>query len=274
MGLLPEDASDQDKVAFMQKLFLTLAEAPKSTSAPMIVNRMDPILWEMFGIRKDYSQEKAHFNQVMLERETEIAQRVVMAEDPIKRSIQYAMVGNYIDFGAMNHVSEEYLTSLLDAADENSLDAQTYEALQADLAKAKRLLYITDNCGEIVMDKILIKQLQAFYPEMEITAMVRGGEVLNDATMTDAEQVRLTKITRVIDNGNTIGGTCIEALSEEARDALMGADVIIAKGQGNFETMRLCGLNVYYMFLCKCDLFARSFGVPRYTGMLIRDKDC
>ncbi len=274
MGSIPEEAAEAQRVAFMQALFRELGHAPTSASAPMIVDAMDRVLWEIFGIRKDYSQIKAHFNQVMLSHETEVSRRVVEAADPVKAAIQYAMVGNYIDFGAMNSVSEEYLTSLLATAGDHALDEAAYEALRADLAEAKKLVFVTDNCGEIVMDKVLIRQIQAFYPGIEVTVMVRGRDVINDATMADAEQVGLPEIARVIGNGNGIGGTCFERLSVAALEAMDEADVILAKGQGNFETMRGCGRNVYYLFLCKCDMFARKFGVPKYTGMLINDKDC
>lgn len=135
-------------------------------------------------------------------------------------------------------------------------------------------MYLTDNCGEIVMDKILIQQIQKKYPDLEIAILVRGAEVINDATMEDAAQVGLTEIARVLPNGTDIAGTWLEELSQEAKAVLESADVIISKGQGNFETLRKCGLNIYYIFLCKCDLFANTFQVPKLTGMLINEKYC
>ena len=142
-----------------------------------------------------------------------------------------------------------------------------------DLSKANRLVFITDNCGEIVLDKVLIKTIQDQYPHVKITVMVRGGATLNDATMKDAEEVGMTGLVKVIHNGNDIAGTCLSKLSDDALMCLNEADVILSKGQANFETLRGCGRNIYYIFLCKCDMFAGRFGVEKYTGMFLNDKD-
>ena len=154
------------------------------------------------------------------------------------------------------------------------VDQKQYEELTMELEKAKKLVYLTDNCGEIVMDKLLIKQIKNKYPDLDITVMVRGAEVINDATIEDAKQVGLNEIVKVIPNGSDIAGTWIEEISEEAKKELDEADIIISKGQGNFETLRKCGKNIYYIFLCKCDLFANIFQVPKLTGMLINEKYC
>ena len=118
-----------------------------------------------------------------------------------------------------------------------------------------------------------MRTIARLYPSLEITAIVRGGDVSNDATMEDAQQVRLSEAARVLHNGTNVAGTWLEGISEEARKIIDSADVIISKGQANFETLRKCGKNIYYIFLCKCDMFARNFGVKRLTGMLINDRE-
>jgi uncharacterized protein with ATP-grasp and redox domains len=139
------------------------------------------------------------------------------------------------------------------------------------LGRAKRLVYLTDNCGEIVIDKLMIEQICKINPELHVTVIVRGKEILNDATMEDAIQVGLDQITTVTGNGSNIAGTCLDEISEEAKNLIEQADFIISKGQGNFETLQECGLNIYYLFLCKCMMFANRFQVPRFTGMLLND---
>ena len=119
---------------------------------------------------------------------------------------------------------------------------------------------------------MLIKTLKSLYPELQITSMVRGVPVLNDATIDDAKQIGLTDTVEVMGNGSTIAGTCLEDVSEEALNVIKNADVIISKGQGNFETLYGCGLNVYYLFMCKCTLFANRFHKNLFEGMLINDK--
>ena len=171
----------------------------------------------------------------------------------------------------MDEVDANFFLDLLAKADEDVLDSQKYAALKQDLANARRLLYICDNCGEILLDKLLIEQLQFQYPHLSITAMVRGGEVINDATMIDAQDVHLQSICHVIDNGIAMAGTDIRHISQQAFQAIQDADIILAKGQANFETLCGNGLPVYYLLLCKCDLFAERFSLPKYKGVLFHE---
>ena len=270
----PKEMSEDKKVEYMQRVLKVLAEAPERFGAPVIVRTINAIQDEMFGIKQNYAEIKKYYNQVMMGHEEQVNKKVTQSEDPIKTGIQYAMIGNYIDFGARINVNEEQLTELLNDSDRFIIDEKQYRELTEDLKKASRLVYLTDNCGEIVMDKILIQEIQKKYPDLEITILVRGAEVINDATLEDAAQIGLIDIAKVIPNGTDIAGTWIEELSEEARTVLESADVILSKGQGNFETLRKCGMNIYYIFLCKCDLFANTFQVPKLTGMLINEKYC
>lgn len=117
----------------------------------------------------------------------------------------------------------------------------------------------------------MIETVLTEYPHLCAEVIVRRIPVLNDATKDDAAQVGIDKILPVINNGTGIAGTCLELISEEALSKINKADVIIAKGQGNFETMRYCVKNVYYIFMCKCQMFADRFNVPLYSGMLVTD---
>ncbi|MBR5595836.1 MAG: DUF89 family protein [Lachnospiraceae bacterium] len=270
----PQDMAEEIKVEYMQKVLKILAEAPAKYGAPIIVRTIQQLQEEMLGIKQEYAQIKKHYNALMMQYEEQVLEHIVQSEDPIKTGIQYAMIGNYIDFGARITVTEEHLTELLNTPERFEVDQKQYEELTMELEKAKKLVYLTDNCGEIVMDKLLIKQIKNKYPDLDITVMVRGAEVINDATIEDAKQVGLNEIVKVIPNGSDIAGTWIEEISEEAKKELYEADIIISKGQGNFETLRKCGKNIYYIFLCKCDLFANIFQVPKLTGMLINEKYC
>lgn len=271
---VPEGISDDIKADYMQRILKIIGDAPKEYAAPVVARSIAAVQMELFGEKDDFTEIKKHFNQVMLNREDQVRRKVQEAEDPLKMALQYAMIGNYIDFGARYQVDEKYLTELLDSAGEKEFDQEQYEALQRDLAGAGKLVYLTDNCGEIVMDKVLIALLQKQYPNLSITVIVRGAPVSNDATLEDARQIGLTEMVRVIGNGNDIAGTWMPEVSEEAKAELDSADVILAKGQANYETMRKCGRNIYYLFLCKCRLFAAWFGQQQFTGMLINDKDC
>ena len=270
----PKDIDNSKKIAYMQAILRVIADASDSMSAPMIMREITKIQRQMFGNEMDYSEIKRHFNQLMLEKEMDVQTEIDASEDELKLAIQFAIIGNFIDFGAMKSVNEQKLEEFLHSARVISVNEEEYISLRKDILDAKKITYLTDNCGEIVMDKLLIHVIQKMNPDANLTVLVRGEQVLNDATLEDAVQVGLTEMADVRGNGSDIAGTCIEELSEEARKIIYDSDVILAKGQGNFETMQMCGLNVYYIFMCKCEMFARKFQVPRFTGMLLSDKNC
>lgn len=261
------------QLAYMQRVLKLLSEAPATAAAPVLSSAIGQIRKEMFGYAPDYTEIKKHFNQLMLDMEAGLMDNIRSAKDPLLAALQYAMVGNYVDFGALKSVEEGTLQSLLSSAGEISVEAAIYESLKKDLLQMKTLVYLTDNCGEIVLDKLLVRIIRELNPAAEVTVVVRGQDIVNDATMEDALQVGMPEVARVIGNGAGIAGTWMDAISEEARQAILSADVILSKGQGNFETLCECGLNIYYLFLCKCDMFARRFRVPKLTGMLLNDRD-
>lgn len=275
IGRYPKNASKNEKIQYMQSILKVIADAPAAMSAPEIVDKIYKIQRHMFNAQKDYSKIKYHFNKLMLDMESDIQNdiNISISNEPLKLAMQYAMMGNYIDFGAMNSVDESKLKELLATAKNNYISDTEFNQLKNDLKTAEHLVYLTDNCGEIVLDKIMIKTIKLLYPKLNITVIVRGEPVVNDAVIDDAEQVGLTNMVKVIDNGSSIAGTCLNKISKEAEYEIENADLIISKGQGNFETLQQCDLNIYYIFMCKCNMFADRFNVPLYSGILINDKN-
>ena len=278
----PASATREQTLTYMRRLGELMASLPDRTGGPAIMEAITDIRREVFGdaavlVEADYPAIKRHFNSLMEETVARqgIFERIMTSPDPLRTALGYAMTGNFIDFGAMDSVDESKLAAMLqDSPDRVSSDLPAYADLQGDLKTARRLVLLTDNCGEIVTDKLLAETLRSVYPALAVTVIVRGGEVLNDATMEDALQVGLDRLEGVtlMDNGDRLAGTDLTRISKEAHTAITEADLIIAKGQGNYETLQGCGLNVYYAFLCKCGFFASRFGVPVYTGMLVKEK--
>ncbi len=272
VGNIPECDSEAKKLEYSKKVLEIITESDQSVSAPQIVAKVTELKNKTFGYKDDFAELKVHFNELMLSLEKEYGDCIEKSEDKLKSAIQFAMLGNYIDFGALASVDEARLHKIPEDAAEFEPNKAELAYLRADLEKAGKLVYLTDNCGEIVMDKLFIKQIKALYPKIDIQVIVRGRPVLNDATLEDARQVGLTDIVSVRGNGTNIAGTCLSIMPDQISSLIKNADVVIAKGQGNFETMQGCGLNVYYMFLCKCKVFSDSFKVPSCTGMLANDK--
>ncbi len=268
---------DEDvKSAYLKEVAGIIASSGEDATAPYLVYGINRVYRRYFGSLPDYKKEKKEFNALMLGLESELEADIRMGKDReevLRYALNYARTANYIDYGATNHVEKETLLGLLREAKGEALDAAVLKSLRNELETARKLAYLADNCGEIVADKLLIKILKEQYPQLEITVIVRGMPVLNDAVPGDAEDVGLTDMVKVIGNGNGVAGTQRNLLSEEAEHALSGADVILSKGQGNFETIHGCGLNIYYLFLCKCEWFTKRFGMERLKGVFVNERD-
>ena len=259
-------------VAFARELMQLYLDAPDHVASPWFGPGVTALFQKYYGLGEArYIQEKLDSNRFVMERFADIQARVQAQPDPVYAGLQFSILGNYLDFSALQgQVSFEKLDEMLDMGLGMELDRDCYARLCREFEQGQRLLYLTDNAGEIAFDRIFAQEIHKKYPHLQITFCVRGGPVLNDATREDAAAVGVPF--PVIDNGNTIGGTELSLLGKEAKEAFETADVILAKGMGNNETLYGCGYNVYYAFLVKCKLFEERFGKPLMTPMLVAER--
>ena len=261
-----------DDRRYLEEVRRIIEERREEDTAPYLVYLFDKEYVRLFGKTAPYAAIKKNFNDLVLSMESLLRDKIESSDDPLGQALLYARIGNYIDFGAMNHVDDETFLGLFDNPGFSEHDRLVLDSFLLQCAAARRFLLIADNCGEIVLDRLFLEQLKKRFPDLELTVLVRGGEVLNDAVIEDAVYAGIPQIARLISSGNTVAGTVYEMLSDEAKEALDHADVILAKGQGNYESLCMQGRHVFYSFLCKCDLFTGRFGVPRLTGMLVEEK--
>ena len=266
-----QHGDEKTATAFAKDLMRLYLSLPETNSSPEMAPQVNELLKQYFGLDADRMKpEKEASNAFVMQRLEKIRQWIDSAEDPVYGAVQFAVLGNYLDFAALQgKVSFQQLDEMLEKALELELDRENYRQLCQDLETGSRVLILTDNAGEIAIDRLLAETLQKAYPHLQITFCVRGGPIQNDATREDAQAVGISF--PVIDSGVAIGGTAIHTLGEEARQALNEADVVIAKGMGNTETMYGCGYNVYYAFLVKCARLSTFFDKPMMTPMLIRE---
>lgn len=264
---------EKKKADYMKEIMRLFVEAGEDDCSPSLSIEFNELFTKYWGIpQDDYTDIKREFNQLMLDLEENLETVIRKSQDPLSAALLYARTGNYIDFAAMSGVTKEQMLSMLENENKEPLDAKEYQNFREELSRAKSLVYLADNCGEIVLDKIAIKILKERYPNLTITAVVRGKPFVNDATMDDARMCKLTEVVPVIGNGSGVGGTWLKGINEETRTLLYGADIIFSKGQGNFETLHGCGLNIYYLFLCKCDWFLTLFHARKFQGMFINER--
>ena len=265
-----------DNARYLAEIKELLDGRGENDTSPYMVYLFNKVHVKYFGKGADYSEIKKQYNDLVLNLEGKIRSGIESAEDPLARALVLARIGNYIDFGAMNHVDQDEFLKLFADTGMREDDEKTYRSFLKECEGAASFLLICDNCGEIVLDKLMLEQLKNRFPQIKVKALVRGGEVLNDATMEDAVYTGLDKLADILSNGEAIAGTIYDMMPQDARNALDEADVILAKGQGNYESLAGQGRHVFYEFLCKCDLFTSRFGVPKLTGMFIEegDKEC
>ena len=183
--------TEEQAMAFAKEIMKLCINAPEGVSSPWFGPKIADLLHDMYGLDYDrFRQEKLDSNRFVLERLPAIREKVTNAKDPVFAGLQFAILGNYLDFSALQgQVSFEKLEEMLDKALEMELDDQVYACLCRDLRRGGKLVYLTDNAGEIGFDRVLAEAIAAAYPDISVTFCVRGAIAQNDATREDAAAV-------------------------------------------------------------------------------------
>ncbi len=239
---------------------LDLSEAP-----PLLTQQAQRRIRELTGDPDPYRELKQRANESTLAVLPALEAEVRSAPDPLSAALRLAIAGNTMDAGADGAAGIEGIERELSVAHERPFHGDVDEFRRA-VASARSILFLTDNTGEIVIDRLLAEQL----PLERTTFAVRGAPVLNDATRADARSAGLDRLAEVIDNGSDAPGTVLEDCSPEFRRRFAEADLIIAKGQGNYETLSDEPRDIFFLFAVKCDVAAWHVGLPRGTQVLLR----
>jgi uncharacterized protein with ATP-grasp and redox domains len=242
-----------------------LSEMDMSLSPPALAQRIHRRLRELTGVEDPYRKEKDQHNQMALQLLPGLRAQVKSSNDPLMTAANLAVAGNIIDLGAKSGLNETEIHDAIRHAAGQPLEGDR-EHFRQQVARAKNILYLADNCGEIVFDTLLVEQLGP----NRVTVAVRGMPIINDATLEDAVTAGLTKIVRVIGNGSDAPGTLLDDCSREFQTAFETSDLIVSKGQGNFETLSSCGKNIFFLFKAKCPVVAASVNLPIGTHVLWR----
>jgi len=249
----------------LRKILRALADADWEDSPPVIAQRLHRIIRKETGEPDPYREVKGRMNGLALEALPCCGESISRAADPYEAAVRVAVAGNLLDSGAKIQIQPENFPHLLATLWERPLAGDPNELFRA-AEKAERILYLADNAGEIVFDRLLLN----FLPMEKVTLAVRGRPILNDALRGDAEIAGFTGLVPVIDNGSDAPGTVLEDCSEEFREAFDRADLIISKGQGNYETLSAVQAPIFFLFTVKCPIVADQIGEP--TGTMVVKK--
>ncbi len=240
-----------------------LVETDLALKPPIISRKIHRMLRDMTDVHDPYRAVKDRFNRMALDMLPELVRQVNEATDPFTTALRLAIVGNVIDFGVNGGITEEEVRHTVFRAFQEPFHGDV-ETFRREVDEARSILYLADNAGEIVFDRLLIDRL----PTERVTVVVRGGPILNDANMEDAETAGLCDVVEVLSNGSDIPGTVLSDCSPEFRRRFAGADLIISKGQGNFETLTGEAAEIWFLLKIKCETIARHLGLPVGTQVL------
>jgi hypothetical protein len=239
----------------LRTILRNVSEIDLHQSPPAMAQRIHRLIRKLTGQRDPYRKIKDLFNRVALEIYPELSTHVENSANPVETALRLAIAGNVIDMGINSQLEESHLHEAIEHALTSPFDADM-EGFSIAIAKAKNILYLTDNAGEIVFDKLLLNRL----PLQRVTVAVKGSPVINDATIDDAQTAGLTEMVEVIDNGSDAPGTILSDCSKAFQQCFTEADLIIAKGQGNYETLSETNKNIFFVLKAKCPVIARDLG--------------
>ncbi len=255
-NLLNVDNKKQEEA--FKKIFSKLSNVSFDLTNPEIMGTITwPIITKVFNNDNPYKKIKAMYNELLYKLYNDFKEQVNKSEDKIDTALKLAVVGNVIDFGARHKFSKEDVLESTRNVDSLTFKIDDRKSFRKQLKTAKNLLYIGDNCGEIVLDRLFIQTIKEEYPNLEIYFGVREAPVLNDVTEEDAYQVKMQEVAKIIKSGVAYPGTVLRASSKEFVDIFNKSDIVIAKGQGNFESLSdIKRKGLYLILIVKCGYIA------------------
>lgn len=249
------------QAAILDQTKVYLAAIDLENSPPVNSIGLYQIISQISGNTDPFAALKRQSNDLALRLRSQIESVIHHADDPLFTAILFAIAGNIIDYGSQQDFD---LDKTIDQCLTNTLVIDDYATLSQELAQARTILYLADNCGELVFDGLLIDQLSA-----AVTIAVKGGPIINDATMNDATYCGLGERYRIISNGTTCPGTPLGKCHPEFEQLFAEADVVISKGQGNFETLSEVRRPIFHLLTIKCPVVAdHAAEAKKYPGLI------
>jgi len=230
-----------------------LRSLPSEATPPVMAEGIHRLVRAHTSNPDPYREAKQEATQQALALIPGLMERVQKAVDPLETAVRIAIAGNIIDYG----VAESYeLDATLQRVLEQPFAIDDLPALREALDRVDSVLYLADNAGETVMDRVLIKAI-----DRPVTYVVKNGPIINDATREDAHAAGLGEVAEIVDNGSDAPGTLLDRCSADFRRRFEQASLIIAKGQANYETLSVSEAPLFFLLQAKCAIIARDLGV-------------
>jgi uncharacterized protein with ATP-grasp and redox domains len=235
------------------------SEIPFDKSPPHMGKEIHKIIKDFLGDIDPYKDLKNLYNKEALDLYPRMKEIVASSDEPLETAARLAIAGNIIDFGVSVTDNHFRLMDIIEDTLKRPFAVDQYQEFKLDVRNAEKILYAGDNAGEIVFDRILIEEIPEF--KQKVIYAVKGSAVLNDVTIDDARDTGVAEIVDVIENGSNAPGTILEDCSEQFLNTYNEADIVIGKGQGNYETLSEFCEKCYYLLKVKCPVLARDLKV-------------
>lgn len=263
----------EDKNELLRNVFAYLSQVNfKTSSTPELIGEIFTILKQVTGNEDPYKETREHYNRMFLEQLPNLEQEMSAAEDPFLEAIRYAIIGNIIDFNPIHNLLLSDIDATFLRLKEAPLEINDSYLLMQEIMNSSTILYLGDNCGEICLDKILIKKIKEQNPSCHVFFATRGEAVVNDSLEEDAYFVGIEDYATIVSNGDSSLGTVLERTSKRFQEIYQNADIVIAKGQANYECLSNEDKNIYFLLMTKCSVIAKDIGVPEMKMICLNNR--
>ena len=263
-SLVTNDQKIKERI--LRQVLARLSNESFDNAPPFIGGDIHRIVRLLSGNNDPYLDIKKDSNTLAMKLMPSLKKLIKSSADPLETAVRMAIAGNIIDCGQGDHVSEEKIKKTISQCLDQPVSKDTINELKEEIEKASNILYLGDNAGEVFFDRLLIEELQG-YP---ITFVVRGAPIINDALRDDARMAGLDKLVAVVDNGSDVPGTILEECSPEFKRLFFEADLVIAKGQGNYETLSDEQKKIFFLLKVKCPVIAEDIGCQEGDMAIVR----
>lgn len=261
-----------NKEALFREVFSYLSKISFDQTTPELIGEIFDLIKKYTNNPDPYKDTRAYYNALFLELLPDFEYKVNQSDHSFRMAVKYAIVGNIIDFNPIHNTLLEDIYDYFDKMDELEFAIDDSQSLINDILAAKSLLYLGDNCGEICLDKLLLKKIKELNPSIHLLFGVRCKPVVNDSIAEDAYAVGIDEYAEIIDNGDGSLGTVLHRTSQKFKELYENADVVISKGQANYECLSEEKKNIYFLLMTKCNVIAEDIGVEEKKMICMQSK--
>ena len=264
VSLVTDDQKSRERI--LRQILFRMANESFEKTPPSVGGDIHRIVRRLSGDSDPYLEIKKDSNMLAMKLMPSLKELIQGSKDPFETAVRLAIAGNIIDSGQGDQISEQKIRNAVSQCLDQRVSKHTINQLKEEIGKASNILYVADNAGEIFFDRLLIEELNGCH----ITFVVRGAPIINDALKDDARMAGLDTLVEVVENGSDVPGTIVEECSDDFKRYFMEADLVIAKGQGNYDALSDEEKKIFFLLQAKCPVVARDIGCEEGDMVIVK----